>query len=720
MEEFSRDIRRVPVLRALFPWIGGVILAKYVQAGPKIIIVSAVLLCVLIMGLILYNFVGRRSPLFSLFLNINIFLSFVVCGFMYFHFPHSRPSVLQDDSSVALCGMVGSSPVFRGGSFRFELKAEAVYTGASSHPIRGKLLLRIDSVLLHEPILAGDRLLLTGKLRKIRNGLNPSAFDYALYMQRRGIEYQLTSSAGDTLISLSGNRASSIRSLPYRVVNLFTHSWEQYGEGKEESLAVLKAITLGDKGSLSEELRQAYSGAGAAHVLAVSGLHVGMIWLILEKILAFRSKKIVIRLLRSLLIVSLLWFYAALTGWSSSVCRSVTMFTLVSLAGLFSRNSSILNTMLLSALLLLCIAPSRIYDTGFQLSYMALTGIILLQPVLAGCITPRTKIMKWIRDLVSVSVAAQLFTLPLTLGIFHQFPTAFILTNLLVIPLATAELCLFIVSAPLFLAGLACRQLTFLLLIPSFLMNRCTEAITSLPGAVISSVHFPGISMLLFPVLLLSLTAFLYYRKLGWLLSSMTLLAVILLALSYLRVKEEQADKLLLAHFYGSTVLVSSQGMLEQNLIIASERTDTSAILDWIKRREAEGIRGRQVRITITSREKLESEDCKGCYPLATGLLVWSVGDFVVLFTGKEMPEPGPEQLSRLHPDLVVTGDLPAGKVRQLAELLPGTVFVADGSTPPWIGGKLEEEVPGIWMTRNAGAFLLSKQEFIKNSNCDE
>ena len=258
-------------------------------------------------------------------------------------------------------------------------------------------------------------------------------FDYSSYMARKGVFFSHFIGEKFTVLLLPKKVSWSSRII----------AWRQYLGDKIDtyiedphSVQISTALLLGQKQDLDTNLREAYATAGAMHILAVSGLHVGIIYGFFFLIFKPSQKKGLKRVFYLSLIMAIIWFYAVLTGLSPSVLRSATMFTFICLAQMNSRSPSIFNPLALSALVLLIYDPFLIYAVGFQLSYVALTGILLFQPQIRKIWQPEKKWLMYLWDITSVSLAAQLATFPLAVHYFHIFPTYFLFTNLLAIPAA--------------------------------------------------------------------------------------------------------------------------------------------------------------------------------------------------------------------------------------------------------------------------------------------
>jgi competence protein ComEC len=202
-------------------------------------------------------------------------------------------------------------------------------------------------------------------------------------------------------------------------------------------VGVLSALVLGKATAIDREVMQAYASAGVVHVLAVSGLHVALIYLVLKPVFMRVWGRNKARKLKTIIPTVILWFYAAITGFSPSVLRAAWMFTFVIVADNYGLRNTNYNTMAASALLLLTFNPQVAFSMGFMLSYLAVIGIAAIHPALHRLVYFQSRLGKWLWELSSVSISAQVATMPLTVYLFHQFPTWFLVTNAIVIPLST-------------------------------------------------------------------------------------------------------------------------------------------------------------------------------------------------------------------------------------------------------------------------------------------
>lgn len=317
-------------------------------------------------------------------------------------------------------------------STNFNVRYIALLHTIDQENATGRILLNIRKDSLIHNFEIGDRLKINGILYKNTTQKNPNQFDYQKHLDNKQIYAQLYADLDEIKIS-----SDTKKDIWYYASKLRTRIIENLDKSNfhKEELNVAVALILGQQQDISLDIIRDYQYAGAVHILSVSGLHIGFILLFVTfilKPLPNSKRGSFVKLIVTLLSLSL---FGILAGLAPSVLRSVTMFSFVAI-GLFLRRSvNIYHTLLISILLILLFQPSFLFDVGFQLSYIALFFIIWLQPLLAMLWTPKKKIQKYIWNILTVSFAAQIGTLPLSIYYFHQFPGLFFVTNLIVIPL---------------------------------------------------------------------------------------------------------------------------------------------------------------------------------------------------------------------------------------------------------------------------------------------
>ena len=294
----------------------------------------------------------------------------------------------------------------------------------------GKILLNVakDSV---RQFSVDDEIYFSAPMQDISPPKNPYDFDYQSYLKRQGVYQQVFLKTNEYLHQKKEPHTLKGHAKDWR--NQLSNSLERQGFS-EEVLSVLQALLLGQRNDLSNELKEGYARAGAIHILAISGLHIGILMLILNFL--FRPLEALPKgsIIKTILVISILWMFALLTGLSASVVRAVTMFSFVAIGLLRNSKASVYHALIASMLCLLLCKPMFLFEVGFQMSYLAVFSIVWLQPKIYNILSFRIKIFDYCWQLLSVSFAAQVLILPLSIYYFHQVPLLFWLTNLMVIP----------------------------------------------------------------------------------------------------------------------------------------------------------------------------------------------------------------------------------------------------------------------------------------------
>ena len=370
----------------------------------------------------------------------------------------------------------------------------------------------------------GDRLLLKGSPGMIKGSSNPGAFDYQNYMALQNVFHQHFVSS-DKVVKYDRGKPNFIL---YKAIQVKKGAKSIIDDAvrNQREKSIVMSLLIGERATLDTEVKKIYSEVGAMHVLAVSGLHVGIVYLLLSIVLGFLKKDKKLKWLFLVICLMALWFYAMLTGLSTSVLRAVVMFTLILLGDTLGRKSNIYNNIALAAFLLLLFDPNYLFQVGFQLSFAAVTGIVYLQPKIAAWFRFKNMILDKIWQLTAVSLAAQLATFPISLYYFHQFPTYFWLTNLLVIPSATVTVILGIIVLFLGSLDMAAAFFSGLLEKVVFFTNEGLALIHTMPLSSIRDLYFTTKDMLLIYAVIIVLIRFLCTFKIHYLGLSLFLLGL--------------------------------------------------------------------------------------------------------------------------------------------------------------------------------------------------
>jgi len=297
--------------------------------------------------------------------------------------------------------------------------------------VSGKSLLNVQKDSTKQQLKVDNIFTSITEFNELYSPLNPYQFDYKNYLKKQNIYHQLYSTNNE-LLEVSKHK-HTIYGYAARLREHIQLKLKEYKFSHNE-YAIISALLLGQRQDISKEIYESYSQAGAIHILAVSGLHIGIVLLLLNYLLKPLEYLNRGKYLKIVVIVILLWCFAIVAGLSASVTRAVTMFTIIAIAMHLKRPSNIYNTLAISAFILLLFKPNFLFDVGFQLSYLAVMAIVSIQPLLYKLYRPKYKIDDFFWKIFTVTLAAQFGVIPLSLYYFHQFPGLFFLSNLVIIP----------------------------------------------------------------------------------------------------------------------------------------------------------------------------------------------------------------------------------------------------------------------------------------------
>lgn len=399
-------------------------------------------------------------------------------------------------------------------SWRTEASVVAVHD-STWKATTGNVLLYFSKKDFATPFHYGDELIIRGSPTPVQPPSNPGEFDIQRHLFFKNI-YHRHSLGGDRVHLIGSGAGNSFISSAITVRLWADRQLKTFVPGDREQ-ATASALVLGVTDGLDNDLLQAYASTGAMHVLAVSGLHVSIIyWIILlagKPLEKLKSGKVVLAIGS----VVILWIYAFVTGWSPSVLRAVMMFTFVALARPWRQSTNIYNTMAASAFCLLVYDPFFLMSVGFQLSYIAVFGIVFLHPHLYLLWEPQRRIWDEVWKVTSVSIAAQVATVPISLFYFHQFPNYFLLANLLVIPTSFVVLVTGLAILPLSVIPVVASWTGFALGWVIYAMNQIVIIIGSFPFALIQNIHIDAAQAWLLAAATLGVVLCIIHRQLTWL-----------------------------------------------------------------------------------------------------------------------------------------------------------------------------------------------------------
>lgn len=479
-------IAHLPFLRLLLPLAAGIVW-QYVH--PSLIALSVCLTVAFVSVVIVAaTFRDPLSPLHRYSFSIAVMAVMVTAGMGICHVSlpsGSLPVVYPESVAVA---RLKATPVQRRNSL--QVRAEVIVLDDNKEEMREvkiPVLLYLKSSYTATRLQSGDLILFHPQLRRIQSSQAPYSFDFAGYMGKKGVMYTQYLSDGQWRLSQYTARLS----LFDRAQRIQNHCVEVlYRMGlSSDNTSLLSALIWGYKQNVPATLRDCFSAAGLSHILAVSGLHTGIIAFLLW-LLFFPLRYTSLRYMQGPATLLLLWGYAFVTGLSPSVVRSCIMASFVGVAAMIHRRNTSLNALFGSAVMVLVVSPLQLFDIGFQLSYAAVGGIILFGPFfdIARRFAASSVVLRYVSGLFSVSLAAQLSTLPIVIYYFHYFPAWGLLANLFLVPLLPL-LVLSALLAQLFtFFGVPCMAVVSVTDGLMSLIIRGADSISALPGAVIGDI----------------------------------------------------------------------------------------------------------------------------------------------------------------------------------------------------------------------------------------
>jgi competence protein ComEC len=505
-------------------FIGGILLGIYLPDVVSESLATSFFLALLSFFAVGYIY-AKKSTARVVGLGSIGLCAILIAGYinLLHHTESRRPDHLIHihSSVVAYRATVKASAEEKEKSWKIAVEVDAVKQNEKWIPVTGNVLLYVSKKSKEIDLNYGDQILVSGSPSELTSPGNPYEFDFKRFLSFRNIYHQQF---------VSSEQIKFIASCKYKGFLFYSQQARAWASARmkhfvsgEREQAIALALVLGVTDGLDNDLQNAYSASGAMHVLAVSGLHVGIIyWMILLLLKPLRALSWSVWVIAIISIVSL-WAYAFVTGLSPSVLRAVTMFSFMAIAKPFSRSTNIYNTLAASAFILLLYNPYLIMSVGFQLSYLAVIGIVYLQRPLYGLWSPQNRFLDWGWSITCVSIAAQIATFALGLLYFHQFPVYFLFSNLFVIPGSFAVLVLGIfLLATSFLQPIAAVvgwSLEWIIEI----LNIGVFAVEDLPYSLINGVYLTTLQCWLLMGVIISFILLFEFRKFYYLISAFIL-----------------------------------------------------------------------------------------------------------------------------------------------------------------------------------------------------
>ncbi len=450
------------------------------------------------------------------------------------HFIHGKETVLLT---------IQEPLVEKPNSFKALAKAESVFKKGAWQPIKGNILVYCKKDSTANTLQYGSQIIITKTWQPITNSGNPGGFDYKRYCASQDIHYQVYLQSGEYLL-LAGLKKSTITELLINTRNKVLSLFREWVPGQKET-GVAEALLIGYRDDLDKDLVQSYSHTGVVHIIAISGLHLGMIYGLLVLLLKPFRKLKWIRFIKPLIILVVLWGFSLLAGAAASILRSAVMFSFIVMGESLGRKTNIYNTLAASAFCLLVYNPYFFWDVGFQLSYAAVLSIILYMKPIYRQLYFNNKILHTVWQLNAVTLSAQILTLPIILYYFHQFPNLFLFTNFIAVPLSGfilyGELLLLVVAKIPFLNLWTGKTLSFLIA----QMDGVIERTDRIPYSVTDNIQI-GLAQTILLYFAIGYIAFWLFTKKGKaFIAGLSFLSGVFFFYSYHRIQQTDQHKII-------------------------------------------------------------------------------------------------------------------------------------------------------------------------------
>lgn len=444
---------------------------------------------------------------------INLFLS--TCGAILLHGRSASDRSTTDLNLIqhySTASVTLTEPLSeKGKSFKASGVINCISVRDSMMTVKEQIIVYFAKDASVKNLAFDSRLVFNKPLQQIQHTGNPGAFDYRQYCGLQGIYFQVFLRKQDYVL-LPPRRMNFVRHYSFTARETIVNILRKYIPGRKEA-GLAEALLIGYKDDLDKNLVQSYSNTGVVHIIAISGLHVGLIYCILAVLL--KSNKFTSRLvwLRAAIIVGGLWLFAVLAGGSASVVRSALMFTFFVTAESIGKKNFVYNSLAASAFLLLCYNPMWLWDAGFLLSYIAVGSIIVFMKPVYHWFLVQNKLLNMVWKMIAISLSAQILTTPVSIYLFKQFPNYFLVTNLVAVPLSSlvliAEIFLCIVSWIPLLAETTGVVISWLIKA----MNKFVEHINGMPFSTWDGLQVSFLQVILLFLTIVSTVWWLLYKR---------------------------------------------------------------------------------------------------------------------------------------------------------------------------------------------------------------
>jgi len=660
--------KQSPFIRLLVPVIIGILIEWYVLIPLSIIIVEAICfaIAVFLFTLLPIGVRFKLQPLQGICINLLLvsFGLFITWQKDIRHDKNWFGSYYTNKDAVII--RIDEPLVAKEKSYKANGYVEGIIQNDSFILCKGKLLLYFSKDSLAQQLHYGDKICINKKLQLIKNGGNPGEFDYEQYAIFQQTLYNVFLKEQDW-IKLDETHINPFRQFIFSTKQHILSVIRKNVSDDKNISGVAEALLIGYTNDLDKETVQAYINTGVVHIIALSGMHLGLLYLILVWI--FDQIPIIkrSRLIKAIAILSCLWIFAFLTGGSASVFRSVIVFTCITIGRAFDKKSPIYNSLAASAFILLCYDPYFLWDVGFQLSYLTVIGIIIFQQPIYHWFYIRNKWLDKLWRMMALTLAAQILTFPICIYYFHQLPLLFLITNVVALPLSTI-----ILFAEIFLMAFGWipylgNYLGKIIYWFTWLMNKCIFKISSLPFSVVDNLSISLLSTCLLYLFVLFVCAWLMNKNKRLLYFSMVSLLFFAILLDYNIWTTTEQKKLIVYNIPQHQSIDFVDGNQYQFIADSSLLANVSL----------QDFHCKPTRILLRINKRTDS-----LLSVFTADNLYQFNDKRILLIDKPLNfEPAPQ---KINVDIIVISKSPKLSIPQLASIFNCKEYVFDASNSLW------------------------------------
>ncbi|MGD0755023.1 MAG: ComEC/Rec2 family competence protein [Bacteroidales bacterium] len=638
--------KEIPFLRIGLPLIIGIISGLYIKPDIAFLLIAGILI---ISGFLFSLFFNKylSNQVFGYTLTFSLFIS----GLLLYTKEKNSISTLKPEKTLFACTL-SDYPEEKENSYRFVVKLNRKIEGDKSEPVKGSIILYKKKDSSATSLLPGDLLIIRCTPLEIVNRANPYEFDYRFFMENQGIRYYAFTNNKDLIKHfIPSNRKLIHRALIVRekIIGMF----KERGI-KGERLALVAAITLGQKSMLDPEQKLNFIKAGVMHIMAVSGLHAIILSLFVFNILFFMKRRF--NTLRIIITILILWSFAFVTGLTPSVLRATLMFSFLQAGKLSKRPANGINSVLASAVFLIIIRPSVIFDAGFLLSYSAVIYIISFYNDLYTIFSFKNWLTDKIWQSAALTIIAQAGTLPLTIMLFNRFPTYFIIANITIVPISNLLIITGCLVPMFFQVYFLSHFLAMLLNYLTGLTELLTSRAASLPFSTIENIGSTTLECILLTVTIFLFAHFFLKKKTIPVSYPVFFLILFVFAGAARDAYFKTTNEVIVYNTPGSSTIGIRTGKI-LNLF-----SDTSVVVPEVKRHCA--TLGLRIKSTAL-KNKYYCIRAKGKQILITSFLnkkiIQSIVPDILVLTGSRPEIENDLSLSQFHGTLIISSGAPSG-----------------------------------------------------------